>query len=142
MRGLRCPAEGTTLPLHGCFGAMRRPRCRFLLAGAPLTEVTMLVRANTDCACVMYQFEGDVSAWKIQASVGVGGFNRKEDVLEIQQLLNLIAPDDGGPAPPLAEDGWIGPKTNAAILAFQQFWDTANDNRIDPDGPTLKKMNE
>jgi hypothetical protein len=102
----------------------------------------MIVRANTGSACVMCQFEGDVSAWKIKGSVGVGGANRKEDVTTIQRLLNLISPDDGGPVPPLAEDGLCGPKTNAAILAFQQFWSTASDSRVDPNGPTLAKMNE
>jgi len=57
-------------------------------------------------------------------------------------LLNLIAPEDGGALPPLAEDGLVGPKTIGAIRAFQQFHHTANDGRVDPDGPTLKRMNE
>lgn len=102
----------------------------------------MLVRANTGNACIAYRFEGGESAWTIEKSVGLGGVNRKEDVLKIQRLLNLIAPSDGGPVPPLAEDGLIGPKTQGAIRAFQQFHQVASDGRVDPGGPTLKKMNE
>lgn len=102
----------------------------------------MQVRAHTENACVVYRFEGGVSAWTIEKSVGVGGFNRKDDVLKIQQLLNKIAPGDGGPLPPLAEDGLAGPKTNGAIRAFQQFHRVASDGRVDPGGPTLKRMNE
>ena len=102
----------------------------------------MLVRANTGNACVTYRFEAGQSAWTIEKSVGQGGFNRKDDVLKIQRLLNLIAVSDGGPRPRLAEDGLIGPKTIGAIRAFQQFHRTASDGRVDPGGPTLKKMNE
>ncbi len=102
----------------------------------------MLIRANLGDACKTYRFEGSVSAWAIQYSVGIGGVNHNEDVLVIQQLLNLISPADGGPVVPLAEDGWIGPKTNEAILAFQKFQKTASDGRVDPHGPTLKRMNE
>jgi peptidoglycan hydrolase-like protein with peptidoglycan-binding domain len=102
----------------------------------------MQVRANTGNACVMYRFEGGQSAWTIERSVGQGGINRKDDVLKIQRLLNLIEVKDGGPLPLLAVDGLVGPKTIGAIRTFQQFHHTANDNRVDPGGPTLKKMNE
>lgn len=102
----------------------------------------MLVRANTGNACVTYRFEGGQSAWTIDKSVGQGGFNRKDDVLKIQRLLNLIAVGDGGPMPPLAEDGLVGPKTIGAIRGFQRFHHTGSDGRVDPNGPTLKKMNE
>src|SRR5262249_50858206 len=105
-------------------------------------EEFMLVRANTGDACELCRFEDGVSAWKIEKSVGKGGFNQKADVLTIQQLLNLIAPEDGGALPPLAEDGYIGPITIRAITRFQQFYKTASDSRVDPHGPTLKKMNE
>lgn len=102
----------------------------------------MLVRATTGDACITYRFEGGVSAWMIEKSVGEGGFNRKGDVVNIHHLLNLISVADGGPMPPLAEDGFIGPKTIGAIRAFQQFHHTGSDGRVDPNGPTLKKMNE
>lgn len=49
----------------------------------------------------------------IGASVGQGGINAAADVTEIQTLLN--ARDDAG----LAVDGNCGPKTIAAILAYQ-----------------------
>ena len=42
----------------------------------------------------------------------------------------------------LAEDGLVGPKTIGAIRGFQQFHHTGSDGRVDPNGPTLKKMNE
>lgn len=48
----------------------------------------MLVRARTADSCRVYRFEGGVSAWTILKSVGLGGVNRKEDVLTIQTLLN------------------------------------------------------
>ncbi len=102
----------------------------------------MLVRANTGKACKAYKFEEGISAWQIERSVGQGGHNLKNDVLKIQQLLNLIAPKDGGPLPPLAEDSIIGPLTIGAIKRFQIFHKTARDARVDPNGPTLKKMNE
>ncbi|MGB7989318.1 MAG: peptidoglycan-binding protein [Candidatus Methylophosphatis roskildensis] len=102
----------------------------------------MLVRANTGNACITYRFEGGQSAWTIDKSVGQGGLNHKGDVLTIQRLLNLIEVSDGGPMVPLAEDGLVGPKTIGAIRGFQQFHHTGSDGRVDPNGPTLKKMNE
>jgi peptidoglycan hydrolase-like protein with peptidoglycan-binding domain len=79
----------------------------------------------------------------IKASVGVGGVNARVDVLTIQQLLNGVAPDESGPLPLLAEDGFIGPLTNGAIRKFQQGQQLqVVDGRIDPDGPTLRRLNE
>ena len=102
----------------------------------------MLVRANTGNACITYRFEGGQSAWTIDKSVGQGGFNHKGDVQTIQRLLNLIEVSYGGPMVTLAEDGLVGPKTIGAIRGFQQFHHTGSDGRVDPNGPTLKKMNE
>ncbi|MBK7662735.1 MAG: peptidoglycan-binding protein [Sterolibacteriaceae bacterium] len=102
----------------------------------------MLVRANTGNACITYRFEGGQSALTIDKSVGQGGFNHKGDVQTIQRLLNLIEVSDGGPMVTLAEDGLVGPKTIGAIRGFQQFHHTGSDGRVDPNGPTLKKMNE
>ena len=102
----------------------------------------MLVRANTGNECIAYRFEGAQSAWAIGASVGQGGYNHRADALRIQRLLNLVAPGDGGPMLPLAENGVVGPLTLAAIRAFQQFYGVAHDGRIDPGGPTLGKLNE
>ena len=85
----------------------------------------------------------------IAASVGSGGVNRRDDVLTIQRLLNGVSPADGGPSPLLIEDGLDGPRTNAAILKFQSGQHVhgrtgadVRDDRIDPNGPTLRRLNE
>jgi len=78
----------------------------------------------------------------ISASVGQGGSNKNADVLAIQQALNKIPPNQGGPVPKLKEDGWIGPKTIGAILKFQKGnTGLPCDGRIDVGGPTLAKLN-
>ncbi|MEZ6064102.1 MAG: peptidoglycan-binding domain-containing protein, partial [Planctomycetaceae bacterium] len=105
-------------------------------------EVTMRILANSGDDCYSYPYEGSVSAWRIRRSVGRGGRNDRDDVLKIQKLLNLTEPTDGGPPVPLVEDGWIGPKTNSAIAHFQSVQQTGSDGRVDPFGPTLKRMNE
>lgn len=108
----------------------------------------MLIRATTGDDCVQFRFEGGLSARKISKSVGNGGANLKDDVLAIQGLLNLITPEDGGTAilgtntGSLKEDGIAGPKTNGAIKAFQLRQETGRDGRVDPNGKTLKRMNE
>jgi peptidoglycan hydrolase-like protein with peptidoglycan-binding domain len=71
-------------------------------------------------------------------SVGQGGRNAlPQDVMTVQYLLNCVPSGRGGPAPELAVDGIAGPKTLAAIRAFQQRHMTSPDGRIDPGGPTL-----
>lgn len=103
----------------------------------------MQVRANTGDACLAFRFEGGQSAWRIEKSVGQGGVNRKDDVLRIQKLLNRVATTDGGPMPPLAEDGITGPLTIGAIRNFQKWQKLAVvDGRVDPAGPTLRRLNE
>ena len=45
-------------------------------------------------------------ARKISASVGrMGGINRYEDVVTVQELLNHVPSNDGGPIPLLKVDG-------------------------------------
>lgn len=80
----------------------------------------------------------------IQFSVGVGGKNQPADVSRIQDALNRVPPTQGGPAPPLAVDSWIGPKTNAAIHKFQVFHFGAAkaDGRVDPNQYTIAKLRE
>ncbi len=75
---------------------------------------------------------------------GAKAKNLYDDVVTIQQLLNEITPQNGGPNPPLKVDGICGPKTKAAIQNFQlkHFGWKLADARVDPDGATLKKMNE
>ena len=108
----------------------------------------MELRGTTGDDCKAFRYEGGVSARSITRSVGQFGANVKDDVLKIQKLLNLIAPQDGGPVPAtpeglgLKEDGICGPKTIAAIRAFQLRQGTGSDGRVDPNGGTLKRMNE
>ena len=76
----------------------------------------------------------------IAGSVGKGGTNKKADVRIVQAFLNSTPPEDGGPAFLLAEDGIIGPKTQAAIDKFQKKVLRQPDGRIDPQGPTIKAL--
>ena len=76
----------------------------------------------------------------IGGSVGKGGTNKKADVRIVQAFLNSTPPEDGGPAFLLAEDGIIGPKTQAAIDKFQTKVLRQPDGRIDPHGPTIKAL--
>jgi peptidoglycan hydrolase-like protein with peptidoglycan-binding domain len=104
----------------------------------------MLVRANSLAGCLLCDLSlGGAGSGRIAASVGAGGANAHADVLTIQKLLNGVAPEDGGPTPTLVEDGWIGPVTRGAIAAFQKRQKlTIQDDRIDPNGPTLRRLKE
>ncbi len=83
-------------------------------------------------------------ARSISASVGLGGVNRKDDSVTIQELLNKVPPDRGGPVPLLAVDGLPWQKTVAAIKNFQRASVAIKnpDGCVDPNGPTLKALNE
>ncbi len=76
----------------------------------------------------------------IRGPVGAGGGNRPADVFTVQYLLNLVPKSQGGPSPELAVDAICGPLTKAAILKFQKAGGAPCDGRIDPGGPTLKKL--
>jgi hypothetical protein len=79
------------------------------------------------------------------ASVGrLGGVNRPADVLNVQELLNQVPVGAGGPRIFLNPDMQCGSKTIEAIQKFQLFhfgWKGA-DGRVDPDGQTLRKLNQ
>ncbi|HSW08390.1 papain-like cysteine protease family protein [Aquabacterium sp.] len=80
----------------------------------------------------------------ISGSVGTGGANRAADVSKVQALLNGVPVGWGGPTPPLAVDGLIGPKTLTAIQQFQtvQLGTLFTpDARVDPRGRTLGRLN-
>jgi len=77
----------------------------------------------------------------IRASVGKGGANAKADVKGVQIALNATPAALGGASQSLAVDGFIGPKTLAAITHFQETWLTVKDSRCDPGGPTLGLLN-
>jgi hypothetical protein len=79
------------------------------------------------------------------ASVGrLGGANRPSDVFNVQELLNQVPVEAGGPRIFLNPDARCGSKTIEAIQKFQLFhfgWKGA-DGRVDPDGQTLRKLNQ
>ena len=77
----------------------------------------------------------------LEGSVGYTGTNRKEEVLAIQQSLNAVVAELGGPGEPLKEDGLSGPRTQNAILRFQQHWVPYRDSKIEPDKATLRALN-
>lgn len=83
-------------------------------------------------------------ARSISASVGSGGTNRKDDSITVQELLNKVPPEKGGPSPPLVVDGLPWQKTQAAIRNFQrvQLGHKWPDGRVDPGGKTITKLNE
>lgn len=66
--------------------------------------------------------------------------SRADDVKVVQQLLNAVPTAAGGPAQRLDVDGICGPKTNAAIVSYQNKNLGWNDGRVDPNGPTIKSL--
>ena len=77
----------------------------------------------------------------LDGSVGNGGTNRPDDVVAIQSSLNSVIAAMGGPGEQLKEDGIAGPRTQNAILRFQQHWVAFRDSRIDPERATLHALN-
>jgi hypothetical protein len=77
----------------------------------------------------------------IQDSVGRGGRNRPDDVRTIQSALNAQDVAAGGPSVKLDVDGLSGPLTIAAIEKYQRRQLGWADGRVDPDGPTVRKLN-
>ncbi len=83
-------------------------------------------------------------AKSITASVGrMGGVNHAPDVKVVQELLNQVPATSGGPGTKLQVTGTCGTNTIDAIQRFQlhNFGFSMADGRVDPDGPTLKKLN-
>ena len=77
----------------------------------------------------------------IAHSVGIGGMNQPADTKTIQGLLNQVAPIALAPKPLLTVDGVVGPLTNGAIRQFQSRTGGPTDGRIDPNGPTIARLN-
>src|SRR5215204_7407562 len=85
----------------------------------------------------------------ISAPVGAKGSNLKPDVKTIQELLNVARTSNAkfkaAGVPVLAEDGGIGPKTVAAITAYQEKvmgWSgAAVDGTVHPNRTTWKSLN-
>lgn len=84
----------------------------------------------------------------IAKPVGQGQFARNlpQDVKTIQAALNQVTAKGftGGPLPLLIVDGNKGPKTQAAIIKFQQAQvkSIIADGVIDPGGKTILRLNE
>lgn len=78
-------------------------------------------------------------AWNpiiINKKVGIGLDNMEEDVKKIQTLLNLVRI-----GPHLEANGQCDQNTITAIGNFQKIWGNP-DNRIDPGGKTLQRLND
>jgi hypothetical protein len=75
-------------------------------------------------------------------SVGRMGVNRADDVRAIQGALSQAPVTQGGAMPPLKIDGICGPVTVGAIQHFQLRHFGRSDQRVDPNGPTLARLNE
>jgi hypothetical protein len=71
---------------------------------------------------------------QLGGSVGQGGRNDADDVRLVQQLLTDRG-EDPGPV-----DGLIGPRTIAAIRAFQGRFMASPDGRVDPGGRTIREL--
>lgn len=74
------------------------------------------------------------TAERIHAPVGAGATNTPADVRVVQNLLNRATNSA------LAVDGDCGPRTREAITAFQAGFLRQPDGRIDPDGPTMRRL--
>lgn len=76
---------------------------------------------------------------RITGSVGQRGQNLRDDVLEVQRLLNR---HDLSPLRPVPESGDCDPLTEAAIRHFQARYVgmASPDGRVDPDGRTLRRL--
>lgn len=79
----------------------------------------------------------------ISASVGDCGAIKpvSKDVTAIQILLNQILPGQGGADPRLDADGQIGPRTKAAILAFQKHQNLGNSSCVEPGSVLIDRLN-
>lgn len=100
-----------------------------------------MAKADCESRCANVTDPGPQGVASISASVGAGGANRTRDVQIVQQLLNDVPPERGGPEPPLVVDGIAGPLTRGAISKFQRARLGFSDGRVDPDRQTLAALN-
>jgi peptidoglycan hydrolase-like protein with peptidoglycan-binding domain len=75
----------------------------------------------------------------IGGSVGANGANVRGDVRLVQRLINDVRARKNL-RPLLVVDGIAGQKTNAAISQYQSDCGLITDGRIDPTGPTIKRL--
>jgi hypothetical protein len=77
----------------------------------------------------------------IRRSVGANGANDPQDSKTIQDALNRVSVSQGGADPKLAVDGLPWGNTVAAIRKFQTNQALVADGRVDPNGPTINRLN-
>lgn len=112
----------------GHFDLWRKDRCVHSAYFHKASEVLLWeVSSETSTAR-----PGDTS--QLSASVGAGGVNRPVDVRRVQELLVLRGVEPG------PVDGACGPRTVAAIRAFQSRFLSAPDGRVDIDGRTWREL--
>lgn len=80
----------------------------------------------------------------ISDTVGIGCKNLRPDVQTVQELLNQVPADQGGPNPPLVPDGGWGTNTQKALQIFQlkQFGWPGADGKAFPNGETMTALNK
>lgn len=74
----------------------------------------------------------------ILKSVGAGGSNLANDTRHVQAALDIWSVADKVPS--VVVDGIVGPRTIAAIRNFQSRKSLFSDGRVDPNGPTIKRL--
>jgi peptidoglycan hydrolase-like protein with peptidoglycan-binding domain len=77
----------------------------------------MLKLRDDTCGCADCAFAAVQDVISGPVSLGKG---QSDDIEIVQTLLNNVSPSEGGPALKLVVDGKFGPKTNAAVVAFQK----------------------
>ena len=76
----------------------------------------------------------------LTSSVGSPAPNLEPDVKKVQDALNYVKPEKGGPMPKLVVDGKCGTLTVAAINKFQGKEFGWFDSHVDPDKKTIKRL--
>lgn len=76
----------------------------------------------------------------LRGAVGRGAALSGQDVVTVQQALNSVGPELGGPVEKLVPDGRVGPLTLGAIEKFQLHHFGFKDGRIDLFGKTHAKL--
>jgi len=76
------------------------------------------------------------------SSTGRDSVNQPDDVTALQDALNDLLPNEGGPIDPLAVTGIMDVPTGQAIRRFQKMHFGWQDGVVDPRQKTLQKLNE
>ncbi|MBI3562063.1 MAG: peptidoglycan-binding protein [Gammaproteobacteria bacterium] len=79
---------------------------------------------------------------QLKFTVGNGGINLSQDVATVQDLLNRVPRDYGGPQTMLAVNGILDDSTVEAIQRFQQRHLGKADGVITPNQATFMKLSQ